>query len=108
MLSIESVILSIAELNIASKLEDLRMYYFEKLYESLYSNKLCFEKFVFLCYTVSEGRVKPVVITNDEQSSSIWCSVASTSTEHFNFAEPEHVLEHLTLEHRARALSTWP
>ncbi len=33
-------------------------------------------------------------------------SVASTSTEHFNFVEPEHVLEHLTLEHRARALST--
>jgi hypothetical protein len=66
-------------------------------------------------------------MSNDEQCSSIWCSVSSTSTEHFNFAEPEHVLEHLTLEHltlehltlehltlehltlerRARALSTW-
>jgi hypothetical protein len=45
---------------------------------------------------------------NDEQCSSIWCSVVSTSTEQFNFSEPEHALEHLTLEHRARALSTWP
>jgi hypothetical protein len=37
-------------------------------------------------------------LTNDEQCSSIWCSVAITITEHFNFAEPKHVLEHLTLE----------
>jgi hypothetical protein len=47
------------------------------------------------------------VLSNDEQYLSIWGSVASASTEHFNFTEPEHVLEHLTLEHRTRALSTW-
>jgi hypothetical protein len=46
-----------------------------------------------------------MVISNDEQCSSIWCSVPSTSTEHFNFAEPEHVLEHLTPEHRALGLN---
>ncbi len=45
------------------------------------------------------------VLINDEQCSSIWYSVASTSTENFNFAEPEHVPEHLTLEHRALRLN---
>jgi hypothetical protein len=43
-----------------------------------------------------------ILSINDEQCSSIWCSVASTSTEHFNCAEPEHVLEH---EHWALGLN---
>ncbi len=44
------------------------------------------------------------VYTNDEPCSSIWCEVAST--EHFNFAERERVLERLTLEHENLALAS--
>jgi hypothetical protein len=55
-------------------------------------------------YFQTSVQPKSYSIVNDEQCSSIWCSVASTSTEYFNFAEPKHVLEHLTLEHLALTL----
>ncbi len=95
---------SIKELNIYTLCLIVMFYSYYRLMESVSYEVISNEKSIQLNWSgvIIDSKTEihlNTLISNDEQ-----CS--STSTEHSNFAEPEHVLEHLTLEHRTRALST--